>query len=151
MPLQPPLHIHLYPRPEVVVWTAITVIGASVSLLSLRELQRGIEAVQKVAASRPFAHEVLRMSQRNRVSESARFVAQALFCLAGVLSLISKPRRYRSPPGPIDVVLPWILVCVEGILVLNSTNEYIVSRQTLARRAAVEAQRNRAKRGGNDG
>jgi hypothetical protein len=108
----------------------------AMSGLSLREGYQGIDAVRRVALHRPHARDVIEMAHRNMFSEMGRLVAQTLFGVAGVLALLSKPRRYLTPPGPIDRVLPWLLIAVEGILVGNSANEYLSSRRVLRRRAA---------------
>lgn len=126
----------VYWRPAPSIWLVLTLVGAATSGLSLREGYRGIEAVRRVALARPHAEDIIRMARRNMISEWGRFVAQVLFGVAGILALFSKPRRYLTPPGPSDIVLPWILVGVEGILVGNSANEFFSSRRVLNRRAS---------------
>ncbi len=133
------MKVRFYVRPEVLVWIGLTVVGTSVSILSGREMMAGIRSIQRVALRRPHAEDVLRMAQHNLVAEYGRTVAQGLFLLTGLLSLISKPRISVGRPTLFDRVLPWILVAVEAILVSNSANEYVLSRRVLKRRAAMQA------------
>lgn len=121
------------------MWLMLSGTGALVSVLSLRELRAGVEAIRKVALGRPHAHDVIHMAQHNEGSEMARLLAQSLFFGVGVASFFSKPPVVLSRPRPIDRVLPWVLVLVEAILVGNSVSEYVVSQQVLKRRAGLQS------------
>lgn len=127
-------------RPEIIVWLGLTVVGTAVSVLTAREIRAGISAIKRVALRRPHAEDVLRMANHNLAAEYGRMVAQTLFLVTGLLSLISRPRVQLGRPQIGDRVMPWIIVTVEGILVGNSVNEYVVSRRVLKRRAAIQGQ-----------
>jgi hypothetical protein len=133
------VRLRLYVRPEIVVWLGLTVMGTAVSILSAREMAAGIESIKRVALRRPHAKDVLSMARHNLLAEHGRTVAQSLFLLTGLLSLVSKPRARLGRPQLVDRVLPWIVVAVEGILVANSANEYVLSRRVLKRRAEIQA------------
>jgi hypothetical protein len=137
------VRLRLYVRPEIVVWIGLTVIGTAVSVLSGREMVAGIDSVRRVALHRPHAEDVLRMAQHNLVAEYGRTVAQALFLTVGVVALFSKPQVRLGRPRLADRVLPWVIVLVEGILVGNSVNEYVLSRRVLRRRASIQARSNK--------
>lgn len=132
------MRIRFYAEPEILVWLALTVVGVAVSIKSAHEMATGIEAIQRVALRRPHAEDVLRMAKHNLFAEHCRTLAQGLFMLTGMLALVSKPRVKLGQPNALDTVLPWILVSVEGILVSNSVNEYILSQSVLKRRAAIQ-------------
>lgn len=134
------MKVRLYGSPELAVWLGLTMAGTTVSVLSAREMTAGIDAVQRVALRRPHAEDVLRMARHNLVAEYGRTVAQLLFLMVGVLALFSRPRPLLGRVRLVDRVLPWIIVAVEGILVGNSVNEYVLSRRVLRRRAAIQRQ-----------
>lgn len=132
------MRVRLYVRAEIVVWLILTSSGTVLSILSGREMVAGIDAIQRVALQRPHAEDVLRMAKHNLFAEYARTVAQGLFLLVGLVALFSKPPITLSKPRPLDRVLPWVIVLVEGILVGNSANEYALSRRVLKRRARIQ-------------
>lgn len=132
------MRIRLYARPEIFVWLGLTVVGTIVSVKSGQEMVAGIKAIEKVALHRPHAEDVLNMARHNLLSEHFRTIAQGLFLATGVLALFSRPRVLLGRPRMLDELLPWILVAVEGILVSNSVNEYVLAQRVLRRRAAIQ-------------
>jgi hypothetical protein len=129
--------LRLYVRREVIVWLALTSAGTVMSVLSGHEMRAGIESIRRVALQRPHAEDVLRMARHNLVAEYCRTVAQVLFLMIGLFSLVSPPPITYGRSRVFDRISPWVIVLVEAILVGNSVNEYLLSKRVLKRRAKI--------------